>query len=253
MALEKGKENKENAGENKPETDLAAIVLQLKQELAEVRKKQENPTQQGLSTSDIVKIGEAFTKKQNEASFEEAVDESEIDTEDYEKEGVTFSAPYVGYMINDDVRKGRIVRLPNKKRSVFFDYHAERRFNVPGSKHEQKISFSTYTSHSKKEIIWLREHTLYNTMFFEAMATIQTSDVMRLTRLAKNMTLLKNTDNYKLVQYCREYNIAMGGNIDVIRTELAVKMTDNEMAAENRKGHENAADLYKRKELLNKL
>lgn len=235
MALKEGTEKgKENEGEIR-NAELLAIVAQLQKDLAEMKKEKSTPTampmSSGMSPEQFKQFIEA-TKESNkkELDYEEGIYEEDIPTDDYDEEGVRFCAPFVGYVIVDDVRKGKRVKLPWGKKSAFFEYAATRK--IQQGKYEATAPFSVYRSHSKKEIKWLREHTNYNLMFYESSTDAVNVDLLKIQKLGRIMTLLKNYELHDILKRCREYEVPISEDAARMRMQLAYKMADRELESE---------------------
>lgn len=194
------------------------------------------PTQQPLSAEDIAKLIEASARGYKSAerdsgiNYADGIREEDVPADDYDEVGVRFCAPNVGYVISSDRRKGHDVVLPYNKKSIYFEYQATRRMQQ--GKYEAVSPYCAYTSHSKKEIEWLRKHTHYNIMFYESATQAISHDVERIKRVARIMTLLGHYTVPELLKRCTEYGVQKTEDPAAMRGHLALAMADKELDSE---------------------
>lgn len=249
MAIEKG-EHENEVPKNQIET-LTNLVIDLQKQLKAVKSEQAQ-TQSGIDPEQLVKLFAEYnaqSKKATEKDYSQGIAEEDIPQEDYDENGVTFCAPFTGYVITDDRRKGYRVILPYNKESIFFKYQGTRKFAQ--GKHNELMSFSTYTSHSKKEQEWLRKHTFFLTMFYESSTDAMTFDVSKAQKIARVMTMLSKMELNQIIARCKEYEVAINHqDISVMRTTLALKMAERELESERTTVQRRLMDLEKEKALL---
>lgn len=255
MTLKSGDlNNNENSGEKKISTTdadtLKDLVFSLQKELKEIKQTQA-VTQSGIDPVMMAKIIAEFSvhsKKTEDLDYSEGISSADIPVDDYDEEGITFCAPFSGYAISDDRRKGHVIRLPYNKKFIFFNYEGERIFQQ--GKHAQKLVFSVYRSQSKEEIKWLREHTFFNTMFYESTKGMANFDVQRAQKLARIMTMLTNFELPSIISRCKEYNVPINQDIAVMRSMLAMEMSKRELESEQSHTQRRLAEIEKEKKLL---
>jgi hypothetical protein len=249
MSLEKGSEKqKENTDLNTQA--LLEIVRDLQKEIKTLKEERSTNTA-GIDPSLMAEIfakANVAAEKQRTLDFSKGIKEEEIPADDYLKEGVVFCAPFTMYAIADDRRKGHVVRLPYNKESIFFKYQGTRK-NVSG-KQTSLASFSTYTSYSKKEAEWLRNHTMFNVMFYESSNQAISVDVVRAQKLARIMTSLAAFEMPSILSRCKENDVPIGTDIGVMKAALAQKMLEREMASERTSIQNRLAEIEKEKALL---
>lgn len=251
MSLKEGTEGTNNTS---PNDDVLKLVAQLQKELKELKEaKTAQPTTTvapgGLSPEQFKSIMEAVKAPTKELDYEEGVYEEQIPVDDFDAEGVRFCAPFVGYCIVDDVRKGQRVKLPFGKKSVFFDYAATRK--VQQGKYEATAPFSVYRSHSKKEIEWLRNHTYYNVMFYESSNAAVQADLLKIQKLGKFMSILKNLEFHDIIKRCNEYGVPISEDAPTMRMQLAQKIVEREMELEGVTAQQKLEAISKEAMILN--
>lgn len=221
----------------------AKIIEEQSTRVEQLEKKLVNGAGSGFSPADLAAFGEAIIKakaKSDDVDWDAGVQEEQIDPDDFFKEGVRFTSPKFGYCIVDDVRQGRRVKLPYNKKDILFSYAATRR--VQQGKYETTTPFSCYISKSKREIEWLKSHSLFNVMFFEtSTGGAVDADVINASKLATIMVQLKNYELYELISIAHQHNVEIHTDPAVLRSMVAMKMLkdQNNMEEETRKRQAN--------------
>lgn len=256
MTLKSGdlKNNENNSEEKKISSNdiesLTGIVLALQKELKET-KQNLALNQTGFDPTMMAKFAAELNqqnKKAEDLDYSEGIKSEDIPLDDYIENGITFCAPFSGYAIADDRRQGHLIRLPYNKKFIFFDYQGQRKFQQ--GKYIQLMVFSTYTSKSKKEIQWLREHTFFGTMFYESTKDIESFDVQRAQKLARIMNMLTQFELPQIISRCKEYGVPIGQDISVMRSMLAMEMSKRELDSEKTAKQRNIEEAEKEKKLL---
>lgn len=259
--MKQGQENdKKNNAENS-EKQAALTTEQLMNIVAEQNKKIEAlikaneaksfPTTQGMSSDDIAKIvAAAVNTRDRDMDYQLGIKEEDIPIDDFDKDGVRFCAPFVGYVVVDDIRQGHRVLLPYNKRSIFFEYSATRRMQQ--GKYQAIAPYSVYVSHSKKEIEWLKNHSHYGIFFYESATKAVGADIQRMQKLSRIMTVLQQYDHIDLIKRCREYNVEIGEDAPAMRANLAYEMVKREVDSEQSASEKLAAETHKQALLVGK-
>lgn len=184
----------------------------------------------GMTADDIAKLIQSAVSsnrdKEKEIDYEAGIQEEQIPVDDFDKEGVRFCSPNIGYVIVDDVRKGHRVKLPFGKKMIFFDYANTRK--IQQGKYQTAQAFSVYTSHSKRITQWLREHSKYNIFFYESHQQAINADASRIQTLSKIMTVLQNYEVPDILKRCDEYGVPKGEDWRAMRLQLAYAMAQRE-------------------------
>lgn len=246
MALTEGTENTEQ-NKNLTDAELRNMVTNLSKQVEDLKAQKVNAGPV-FNADDIAKLIKASKESDKEIDYAGGIQEEQIPVEDWDEKGVRFCAPFVGYCIVDDVRKGQRVRLPYNKEKIFFDYGATRRMSQ--GKYEGVAVYSAYTSHSKKEIAWLRNHRYYNIYFYESTTQAMNTDAMKAQRIGRIMSVLSNYEMDALLKRCKEYDVPMGEDAAIMRSHLAMKMMEREIAEEIESTKKQLSDAYKAQLLL---
>lgn len=225
-------------GKDLPTSDINALtdlVKGLQKEIKTLKEKQPNPTA-GIAPEDLVRYMAQFSAdagKAKEKDYTHGIQAEDIPEEDFlaDMDAVTFCAPFLGYAIADDRRRGHRVLLPYNKQTILFVYQGESRRRT-NSKEESLSVFSTYTSQSKKEVKWLREHTFFNTMFYESTAGSKSFDVIKAQKLSRIMTMVSNFELPALIARCKEYGVPISTDKDMMRPMLSMAMAEKELQSE---------------------
>jgi len=226
------KEDVPNSGPEKnekvEEQNLFAEMKRLKEELEELKKRElaQEKLPAGITGEQLQKILEVVTINQKDIDYSQGVQEEAIPVEDYVKEGVAFFAPFSGYVISGDIRKGVPVKLPFNKKSIFFEWATSRR--IQQGKYDGISHISMYRSHSKKEIEWLREHSFYGSYFYETSKSMANLDAQKASRVAEIMSYLKSMDLNDLYKRADEYGIQKSEDVASLRGNIAMKMWEAE-------------------------
>lgn len=257
MALESGEQSNSKSEKDSQKKEavsevqlLTDLVKQLQSQVKKLESEKLSP-QSGIKPEDLVKIMAQYSvesQRVKDKDYRNGIQEEDIPEDDYDERGVTFCAPFLGYVITDDRRKGHRVLLPYNKEAVFFQYQGTRRFQ--NGKEESLSVFSTYTSQSKKEQEWLRNHTFFNTMFYESTEGAKSFDVIKAQKLSRIMTMISHLELPQLIARCKEYGIPINKDKDIMRPMLAMEMADRELKSEQTATHKRLMEIEKEKELL---
>jgi hypothetical protein len=248
MALQEGEEQTGKENQNIPNDELLKLVKKLtdKVDQLEQDKVKNGPV---LDADAIVKIIEATRRETDkDLDYNAGIKVEDIPKDDWEEKGVRFCAPFAGYCLVDDIRKGQRVILPYNKRFIFFEYGATRRMQQ--GKYEGVSVYSAYTSHSKKEIEWIRNHSKFGIYFYESSTEAMNADAQKAARLSRIMTVLNAYEMDSLLKRCKEYGVAMGEDAAVMRSHLAFKMMEAEIKLETLQMEKNFQDQYKTQLML---
>jgi hypothetical protein len=194
--------------------------------------------QSGVDQTDVMKAMLETLTKMNRKSDEEIygydgekyVDKVDIDVDDMLENPITFFCHRYGYVIVDDSKNGRRIRIPYNKKMIAFVNNYSR---LIGHGREQDIEhISTYTCYSKKEADFLREHKMFNSMFFESYSAAKNVGNKEAMKMAKYINRIKDMDIYQVRKSCRENNIPTLESHDEARVMLASFYAKQELEAE---------------------
>lgn len=226
------------SGEGKPESTeekLLRIIAEQSKAMEAYSKRIESLEKShgaksgGITAKDVAEIAKVVAeanKKDQTIDYEAGVLESQIDPSDFDEVGVRFTCPAGGYVLSDDIRKGRRVILPYNKKTILFEHATTRRQG--SGRYEISVPISVYTSHSKIETEWIRNHSLYGIIFYETSNEAAHADAIKATKLARIMGHIKNYEHIELIRVCRQYNIAPNEDANITRSTLALKILEKE-------------------------
>ena len=230
MAIEKKKV--EDAVEP---TDFKALQLEfelMRKELAE-QKKAGNPQQVGagglspdqFSTlmAEMLKVSK--NKEEDTASAYSYTKEENIDPDDFDEKGVIFCGYSTGYVIVDDVRNGHNV-LPPFKKPILFGFMGMRKTRNQQGR-EVLNTFCSFTSKSKKEQKWLREHRYFGIKFFETHMEALAMDADKGQKLMHYVDVCMGYDQAQLMTLCKQFGVGIHSDVMIMRKNLAVKMLNS--------------------------
>jgi len=151
-------------------------------------------------------------------------DVKDIDPNDHDPLGATFTSYGNSYFIVDDKRpNGRAVRTPYGR--VFkFLYQGNQITRV--GRDQSYSSFCAFRTQSKKEIEWLRGHSLYGIDFYEDTNLALSANAVKAHLTSNIIRQLNLLDQPALITRAKAYGIPVGGSLNIIRAELALKMAE---------------------------
>lgn len=233
MALTEGTE--EEKGKSNSNRSLEDLVLALQKQVAELQQKNNGQSLPagfaGMSAEQFQKFMDAVTEtKKKDLDYEEGIDEAQIPPEDFDEDGVRFCVPSTGYAMSCDRRKGKIVKLPWNKKVIFFEHEGTRKINQ--GKFHEVAPISSYRSHSKKEIEWIRQHSMYGVLIYENSNNVINANMVRIQKLSRVISVLKNYDYLDLMKRCKEYGVKQCDDVNELRFLIAQAMVDREMQQE---------------------
>jgi len=236
MALTEGTENNRNENPDKL-SQLEELVRTLQKQVLDNQKNNGNQPQAqqgnvgGLSTEQFQVFMDAVTNvKKKDLDFEEGVDESQIPIEDFVEDGVQFFVPATGYVMSCDRRKGKIVKLPWGKKTIFFEHEGTRKRGQ--GKFQELSTISKYTSNSAKEIEWIRNHSMYGVLIYENTNNAMNADMLKIQKLSRVISTLRSVEHIDLLKMCKSYNVPQSNDANVMRYQIAHEMVNRELEAE---------------------
>ncbi len=211
--------------------------------------KKNSPQAQGLTTDQGVLIdsmAQALAKKEMYSRGGVFYhDIKELDPEDYNEVAVIFTSYGNDYLIVDDVRRGHAVRTPYG-RPFKFRFQGGRVTTV--GRVQTYSCFCSFSTNSKKEIKWLREHSLYNIAFYEDNKLALSADARKIGIASRVSRQIADLEMGSILARAKQYGIAVGGNLADIRTELTLRMAEEEMKkyeeVENARNQEAVAERF---------
>lgn len=238
-----GDSQEQKNSETNPEMIKALLdtVNKLKDELSDL-KKQGQPQAAAVSTvagglsseqfSELLKeVAKSVKEKPDSEKYDvkRFIDEKDVPKDDWLPEGVTFCAYSAGYVIVDDVRNGFPVSTPYG-RTIFFEYQASKRYR--GVKGEEMSTYCAYTSHSKKEVEWLRNHRYFGIIFFESAKEALSVNAYKSNKLIAMINMINNMPQDRVVARCKEHGIGIHDDLRLMKISLAHKMAEIDLQSE---------------------
>lgn len=233
--------------ETKPDTGgELGITNELLDKIREMEAKMEKQREEfmsslrsrpGGSSIDPEDLANAMVKAQQyQKGGSYYTDIRDIDPDDFMKVPAVFTSYGTGYVIVDDKRNGRPVRTPYGN-LIKFKFSASRITRV--GRTEQYSSFCSYTTHSKKEAEWLRNHTKYKIEFFEDEKLALNADVFYI-RIASDVARhVHNMEQNQILARAHDMGIPVGGDLadiisKIIHIETERRMKEEQQRMENR-------------------
>lgn len=236
MSLEVVDDSEEKDGGKKKDTiELTPEQVShlVKEEIDKALKNaQSSQSQESSSVADLAKmisqgVSDGMKSKTGQFEFGEGYTEEEIDADDYleEKDWVTFAVHRLYDIIVADKRNGKVIRAPFEP----IEFKIQGTKVTKNGKESSITNYATYTCKSKKELEWLKNHSMYNVRFFDKIGKAISVDAHKAGILAKNMNVLNAMNQYNIMKYAKEYGVPFSEDLSIMRAELATRMTEKEM------------------------
>jgi len=253
MAVQKSEESQDSKKNNEVNRE-EEILKQLKQaqdEIAALKKNQISPSSNGISADQLERILSVVTaKKEEELDLHAGIVAEKIPLEDIDPHGVVFYAPLAGYVISGDTKNGIPIKLPWGKKSIFFE-HMHTKIIKTG-KYDEVAPLSKYHSSSKKEIEWLRNHSMCNVLFYESSPSMKVREASTAARLADILAGIKDLDLHEIVKRCHAEGVGVNDSIEDMRVGLAYKTLEKELSKDKELAKTRLENTEKASKLLNK-
>ena len=236
MALEVEEVGQEGKGKGKEVSsipkEVSDLINGLKEQIDELKKSPEK-RDDAASLERLANIIEGRNNPSNDRNFsfeQNYASEQDLDPADVlpQNEWVTFIQHSVGTVIVDDLRNGKPVRVPFGK--IEFTYESTKA--VKNGKEHEVHNFCKYTCKSKKELQWLRGHSLYNIIFFENIKGAMSTDASKAMKLATVVRGLSSMGSHDIIHMAKSYGIEMHENVNAMRGEIALKLVEEQMKDE---------------------
>lgn len=240
MAIEEVEEENTGASKDTKVTDvkvepsIAEQFRLMQEEIAKLKENQvvpaENSDNNELIKTLVQELRGNQQVKTGQFEFDSMHTEADIDPDDAleEKDYVTFITHKVIHVIVDDKRNGRNIRVPFEK--IVFKYVSTKQ--VKNGRETDVFQLSTYTCTSKKELAWLRAHSLFGITFFDKMTGVLSKDAGRAFKLARQMMVLKNIGQGQIINMAKQRGISIGDDLDMMRSEIANIVVEEQILKE---------------------
>jgi len=235
----------EKLSETISEEDTQKLLLEqlqaMRKELDELKQNKSVSANVPAPLIDSKEFAEAIVRAGDESKGKKyLIDEKDIPEGDYIEKGITFSAAGAGYIQVGDIRQGQYVDSPYKN-IIKFKYQATDKRGGRNVKEEVINHYCTYTTHSKKVVKWLREHTLYGIKFWESAREALDADSTKAAIAANIMLGLSKQDGHQLRKMCMQEKISIYDDLGKMRALLANKLAEKKMIAEYKNSMDNAS------------
>lgn len=235
--------------------ELLKIIKDLQDKTNQLEAQLKNPsTNTSTSNSDIKALAESIAglnRKVDEIDYNRGIDESQIPEDDIltREEWVTFCVPKAGYPLTCDYRNGYIVKLPYGKQLIWFEFiHMNK---AQAGKHTVTTPIATYVCKSRKEMEWIRNHSLFGTLIFESTKAAMNTDAERAMRLATVVGILKSKELPEIVADSRQFNLPfIKDNVEQMRHNLAMALVNREHDNYQTQEKERAEQAWKDQQLI---
>tara|TARA_R110000824_G_scaffold326704_4_gene513647 strand:+ start:307 stop:1149 length:843 start_codon:yes stop_codon:yes gene_type:complete len=153
-----------------------------------------------------------------------------IDQDDFLETPATFFSYSFTFTVFGDKRFGRDVKTPYSK-PIRFE-HTFRTTKKGTSRYDKTtLSLCTAKIYSKKEVEWIRNHTLYGIKFYENIGEVQDIDVQLANKMVAVNNMLNSMTQHEVIARAKLEGITISNNLDQTRKALTVKMAHGELTA----------------------
>ena len=172
-------------------------------------------------------LSELITLVKSDGVNERVFDTEELDPDDIIEQGVIFTSYGTAFIITDDRKFGKTVKIPGGRPYIKFK-HAATKINKRSYNEDEVTTFCTYISYSKKEIEFLRQHTLMDISFYENNPKQAMSQGAKFIQLASNIhNQISSLDKMKLINKAKQLGINPNQEIRVLRSEIAAHVAES--------------------------
>lgn len=218
------------------EMSLPEIHSAMRKELEEIKKIKENllsqqqVAQQSIGVKEIAEIAREVAKGMRQDNPLDLKEEPD-DPEDFDKDGVIFYAFQYYLPIADDVRKGVTVFPPKRgtNSSRIIEFMPDSAKRVRNGRQEDVINICKFVSKSKKLTEWMRADMRCGKIYFESISgnAVQ-GNATYARRMMQILQWAKTQSAGALVTKCQELGVVPVTDIDEMRNNVAMKMSEKE-------------------------
>jgi len=255
MPLEEGKSAKGGSSLEPKLTKEQIEIIELKAKLeAAVSTPVVQQAQGGVSAEFLEKLVEKINTSNKVDPYADKaigdtgyVDVADIDEEDRLEEGHTFWCHQAGFVIVDDTKSGKAVRTPLNT-VIIFKYAYETRKGT--GKDMELYVLSSYVSHSKKEVEWLKKSTYFNKLIFDDVKVGSTKQARKAAKINQYVSAARKMDRRSFHDVCASYDIPMNKDPEVMALTLASIYADKAILEEDRSSTRRAKEAAIEKDLI---
>ena len=231
MTIEVTEVQKEKAGQ--PVMNNDELIKQMQIEIKTLKEKAEKSAPVSDTSAVLTELVNQLKEKPDSEKYcggNAYVKQEDIDPEDQLEQGVTFFCHQTGHVIVDDKRQGHPVRTPFGE-PILFQYQSTK--SVKTGRETKLQTLSAYTSWSKMEVNWLKEHSLFGSMFFENHQHALSMDGRRAAILAQMMITLNTYEPHKINKIAKQNGIPASIDVAGLRLAIAIQQADKQIVAED--------------------
>jgi len=172
------------------------------------------------------------------------VREEELEADDYLSEPVVFYAYSQTWWIFDDVRKGQAVLPPYGKPIKFHNFVRTKKSTATGKYDGGVIAICRASIRSKKQVEWLKNHSLFNIRFFETVESAQNVTVMFAEKLKEADNQVGRVE-YEIIEKAKAMGIPLTTNIATLRSQVVFALAQVFIGLEQKRAYVPEVDFSK--------
>lgn len=214
--------------------EMQATNLKLQAKVEKLEATGGKQTTPGITPEIIAAIAKTVADARRHETFDNNFDEGfvkevDIDPDDVldEKSSVTFFAHTIYNVIVGGIRSGKQVRTPFGNK---IEFRYANTFLKGTGRSRTTMPYCTYTSHSKKEVKWLMEDSRFGRVYYRSINDIINTDADTAQKTAQIYNSVNDMLPHQLIARCKEKNIEVGINTDVMKAALVMKMIGEQKA-----------------------
>lgn len=158
--------------------------------------------------------------------------ESDIDPSDWMTKPAVFYCFKYFMPIFDDKRYGKAVQTPYGG-EIRFEYYTHK-IKKTGTKYDEAIPVAKCVLHSKKEADWMRNHSLFNRVFFEKLDDGAVVDFNEAGILERVIGMVNNMSQGDVISRAQRVGIPMSDDVDKVKAGL-INVMVSELKIEDRR------------------
>lgn len=155
--------------------------------------------------------------------------QEEIDPEDVLSTPAIFFTTSIAFYISDDKKHGRVIQTPYN-RIHKFKLISRQIVSIPGNKNATVKTVSAFMTNSKKEAEFMRNHTLFGTVFFEKISEGGEISGELQDKLIQAAGIVAQMDDHTVIQRCLQMTPKIDVDTDdtsTLRRKLSRRMAES--------------------------
>jgi len=146
------------------------------------------------------------------------IDMDDFDPNDVLEIAATFFTYSIGYLIMDDSKQGHPIRTPFNRPFRF--HHLYRHERLGDRSKKEYLMVSVCKVSSKRELEWLRKHSLCGIKFFEDIKNVRGINVEMQEKLVEASNEISRLSEHEIVQRALVEGVAPDTNVSEMRKRL---------------------------------